>query len=288
MKKSRTRFKPVPEEKGVRPPAVSGVHYPDEERALRESVDHLLQGHRAQKAHPAVAAITPHGGIRSAGPVLAQTLAAVEWPPAAVLVGPNHSGTGAPFGIALRGSWSTPLGSLTVHERLARMILKSTPELARDDRCHEREHAVEVHLPFLIRQGIVRGFVPIALSSCDAETAARIGKGIAQALQKSGEPVLLVATSNLSSYQPESRAAEADPKLLDPILALAPDLFQQVARDAAVGMCGIAPVAAVLTAAKILGARQGRLVRYQTSAETTGVRVSVTGYAGVLLEREGR
>ena len=269
--------------KGVRSPAVSGIYYPEEPAVLRETVRRLLSMSGRVKRRKAVGIVAPHGGLRSAGPVLGAVHASVEWPAAVVIVGPNHSGQGAPFGISVAGVWSTPLGLFPVHERLARRILKSTPELERDDLCHRYEHAVEVQIPFLQCSVSARSFVPIALRPCDGETAVRIGRGIADALQKSPEPVMLVASTNLTTYRSEETAARQDPAILDPILALEPETLLEVAGPDS-GMCGASAAAVVLTAAKILGAGQGHLVRYQTSAEATGVRVSVVGYAGILLE----
>ena len=48
-------------------------------------------------------------------------------------------------------------------------------------------------------------------------------------------------------------------------------------------MCGYAPVAAMLSAAVELGAQKAELIKYQTSADTTGDASSVVGYAGIIV-----
>jgi AmmeMemoRadiSam system protein B len=48
-------------------------------------------------------------------------------------------------------------------------------------------------------------------------------------------------------------------------------------------MCGYGPTIAMLTAAKDLGASHAELVRYATSADTSGDRSAVVGYAGIVV-----
>ena len=48
-------------------------------------------------------------------------------------------------------------------------------------------------------------------------------------------------------------------------------------------MCGYGPAVAMLTAAKDLGATRAELVRYATSADTSGDRSAVVGYAGMVI-----
>jgi hypothetical protein len=48
-------------------------------------------------------------------------------------------------------------------------------------------------------------------------------------------------------------------------------------------MCGFGPTIAMLTAAKDLGASRAELVRYATSADTSGDRSAVVGYAGIVV-----
>ncbi len=50
-----------------------------------------------------------------------------------------------------------------------------------------------------------------------------------------------------------------------------------------ISMCGYGPAVAMLTAAKDLGATRAELVRYATSADTSGDRSAVVGYAGMVI-----
>jgi len=48
-----------------------------------------------------------------------------------------------------------------------------------------------------------------------------------------------------------------------------------------VSACGYGPVTAVIHASKILGAKQAKLLSYQTSGDTAGDKRSVVGYAAI-------
>jgi len=50
-----------------------------------------------------------------------------------------------------------------------------------------------------------------------------------------------------------------------------------------ISMCGYAPVIVMLAAAKLLGAKKSKLIKYQTSGDVTGENDSVVGYAGIII-----
>ena len=66
----------------------------------------------------------------------------------------------------------------------------------------------------------------------------------------------------------------------DKILALDPAGLYEVVREEDISMCGYGPAVAMLTAVKDLGATRAELVRYGTSADTSGDYSAVVGYAG--------
>ena len=97
----------------------------------------------------------------------------------------------------------------------------------------------------------------------DAEEARRLGRGLAQALRKSGREGLLIATANLTRYEPREQAEQADRQRIERITALDGEgLMRQVAESAG-SMCGSPAVAAAIAAAKELGGSRASLVKYE-------------------------
>jgi AmmeMemoRadiSam system protein B len=66
-------------------------------------------------------------------------------------------------------------------------------------------------------------------------------------------------------------------------LALDPQGLYEVIRREDISMCGYGPTVAMLTAAKELGAKKAELIKYATSAEASGDRSAVVGYAGIIV-----
>jgi len=87
----------------------------------------------------------------------------------------------------------------------------------------------------------------------------------------------------MNHYQPDGLTREKDHKAIDKILALNPSALYEVLRLEDISMCGYGPAIAMLTAAKELGAQHAQLIEYATSADTTGDRDAVVGYAGIIV-----
>ncbi len=253
-----------------RSPAVSGIFYPERKESLKELLEHLLPPVR--KKQKAIAAVIPHGSLFSSGAVAAAVYGMLQPFDTAVILGPNHSRLGEKLSVAADGEWATPLGRVPVDRELARAIRKAVPDLKKDPKAHEHEHAAEVQLPFLQHLWKSRGFVPLCVDGVDAETARRVGLGVARALRQSGREVFLIASSNLACYRPPELAKRLDRQLIERITALdGQGLMDQVAESGG-SMCGAPAVAAAIAAAKELGASRASLVKYKQ------------GYGGFLIE----
>ncbi|MGH7409875.1 MAG: AmmeMemoRadiSam system protein B, partial [Candidatus Methylomirabilis sp.] len=110
-----------------------------------------------------------------------------------------------------------------------------------------------------------------------------IGLAIAGAVSRSDRPTLLVASTDMSHYVDEAQAKLIDHQAIDAILALDPERLHQVVRRERITMCGFHPTAAMLVAARELGAASAELVGYATSGDVTKDYASVVGYAGLVV-----
>jgi hypothetical protein len=202
--------------------------------------------------------------------------------PTYIILCPNHTGRGAPLAIMSSGEWLTPLGRVPVDSALARLLRRSCHLLMEDAEAHEDEHSLEVQLPFLQRSVGEFKFVPIAIGVGGYSGLESLGHSIAQAVGPTGA-VMIIASSDMNHYEPDSLTRQKDRKAIDKILALdAPGLYE-VLRHEDISMCGYGPTIAMLTAAKDLGAQGAELIKYATSADTSGDRDAVVGYAGIIV-----
>ncbi len=265
----------------TRPPVVAGQFYPAAPDRLRA----LLDTYQPPDAAPRTVRglIAPHAGYPYSGAVAGAAFGRAVVPDRVLLLGPNHTGLGARGAVSPASGWATPLGVAPVDQELAGALLAACPLLTADGAAHAREHSLEVLVPFLQHRNPGVRLVPVALALRTAEEVLELGEAVAGVLARWPEPVLLVASSDLTHYEPDRTAREKDRLALERVLALdAPGLLATVAEHR-ITMCGAVPTAVLLTAAKGLGAAGGELARYATSGDVTGDGARVVGYAGVLI-----
>ena len=251
----------------VREPAVAGSFYPASPAELGALVDALLASPSRTITHSRrpKALIVPHAGYRYSGAIAASAFALVA--PYAreiervVLVGPTHrvyvDGLVAPGATQLR----TPLGSVAVETPVG------FPASAV---AHEREHSLEVELPFLHRVAPLARVVPLIGSSVPAD---QVG-GVLEQLW-GGPETLIVISSDLSHHEPYAQGRAHDEQTVARILAFEPTL----SGDDACGAIGINGLAWL--------ARRKRLaielVDLKSSGDTAGSRTEVVGYGAFAL-----
>jgi len=267
----------------VRYPVVAGQFYPATAGEIKEQISSFLDK-QIPKAE-VIACVLPHAGYIYSGKVAAAVVSGIQIKDTVILLGPNHTGLGAEFSIMTEGAWNTPLGELKIDSSLAGCILKHSGLLKNDALAHASEHSLEVELPIL--QYFRNNFkiVPIALLSDNVAGLKEIGKSIAKAIEEnsSQSSVLIVASSDMTHYEPEEQAKKKDNEAIKAILDLDEDKLVEKITRLNISMCGYAPVIAMICAAKMLGAKKSRLIKYRTSGDATGDKSSVVGYAGITI-----
>ena len=227
----------------------------------------------------------PHAGYIYSGPVAAHSyyqIAVEGRPETFILIGPNHTGLGASVAVWAEGSWKTPLGSVGVDEELTAEILKESRFAKADTSAHEQEHSLEVQLPFL--QYIFKeGFriVPIAMLYQTPETSKDLSNAIVKAIKSLGRDAVLIASSDMTHYEPQELAVKKDELALNRILSLDPEGLYSIVISKDISMCGVAPVMTLIYTAKELGYSKAEVLKHATSGDVTGEKAWVVGYASV-------
>ena len=180
------------------------------------------------------------------------------------------------------GAWRTPLGDAPIDEPLSEELKRACPLLREDSVAHSSEHSLEVQLPFLQVMKPEFTFVPIALGTVKFESLVSVGEAISRVMQDSKEEILLLATSDLNHYESDDVTRIKDRKAIDQLAARDARGLYDVCRKENISMCGLGPSVAMLTALNKLSAKKVELVKYATSADTSGDRSAVVGYAGMI------
>jgi len=280
----------------VRRPAQAGAFYAGNKSQLEAQIRncflhelgprHLPQA-SAKGQRRIVALVSPHAGYMYSGPVAASgydSLATDGTPEAFIILGPNHSGLGSGVSIMTEGRWQTPLGESSIDSDIANLICEHSSIIDVDDDAHAFEHSIEVQLPFLqyVYRPEIR-FVPICMMMQDLRTSVEVGEAIAKAT--GGRDVVIIASSDMTHYEPQKSAEKKDRTAIDSILKLDEKELQDVVESKNISMCGYGAVSSAIRCAKTLGASKANLLNYKTSGDITGDYDAVVGYASIAISK---
>ncbi|MCD6452688.1 MAG: AmmeMemoRadiSam system protein B [Dehalococcoidales bacterium] len=266
----------------IRKPVVAGQFYPESATQLSQMIQGMVDNQATKEE--VIGVVSPHAGYIYSGPVAGAVISRIKFRDTFIIMGPNHTGRGKPFSIMTEGSWETPSGEVAIDSELAKQILTNSQYLEEDYEAHQYEHSIEVQLPFLQYFKKAIRMVPITFSYSSSIVYKEIGEAIATAVKQLGRKAIIIASSDMTHYEPQESARQKDSVAIAAILNLDADELLEQVKKFNISMCGYAPTVAMITAAKELGATSAELVRYQTSGDTTGDYSSVVGYAGVILK----
>jgi MEMO1 family protein len=266
----------------IREPVVSGQFYPSSPEELKAMIRGMVEEKVTKE--DVIGYYAPHAGYIYSGPVVGATISRVNLRDTFVIMGPSHTGMGAPFSIMTEGTWRTPLGDVEIDAELAKDILSNSSYLKEDRSAHLQEHSIEVQLPFIQYFKTDIKFVPIILSHTNASVYRSIGRAIAKAIKDSGKEVVIAASGDMNHYESQKITHTKDRQAIESILKLeAGELLERV-REFNISMCGYGTAACLIYAAKEFGSVRTELVKYQTSGDITRDYSSVVGYAGILFK----
>jgi AmmeMemoRadiSam system protein B len=266
---------PVTDKSRARRPAVAGLFYPEDGRALRALVADLLDRAPPGPAdRPAPKAlIVPHAGYAYSGPVAAT---AYRWlrdsglaVRTVVLLGPSHRVPMRGLAVPSCDVLDTPLGEIPVDNE-GRRKLRECGLAGIADAPHAQEHSLEVQLPFL--QAVLGEFSVLPIAFGIAPPAQ-----IAGALETvwNGPSTLVVVSSDLSHYHTYREARLLDDAATRAILERRGELGDTQA-------CGAAGINGLMEVARRKGLAVC-LLDQRNSGDTAGDRSRVVGYGSYAL-----
>jgi len=276
----------------IRHPSQAGAFYAGTAQSLKAQIEGCFTHRFGPGKLPTVTEdgprnvvglICPHAGYMYSGPVAAHAyynLATDGKPEVVVIFGPNHTGRGSALALMNEGVWRTPLGDVKIDTLTAKQIVDESRIVDIDDSAHTFEHSIEVQLPFLqYLYGSTFKFVPICFLMQDLESSREVGRAVAKAL--SGKNSLIIASTDMTHYEPHEQAQRKDKMAIDAVAKMDEELYYSTVESQNISTCGYGPTVAVITAAKLLGAKRAQLLCYKTSGDVISDFSSVVGYASM-------
>jgi len=274
----------------VRPSPIAGTWYSANPERLQKTIDRYIE--RAvlpDLPGEVVALVAPHAGYQYSGSVAGyayKTIVGKSFEIVAV-ISPLHQYYPQPILTSAHSAYGTPLGEIPLAaEKISEIntTLRDRTGMSLTPIANDQEHSLEIELPFLQR-ALKDEFhlIPIMLRDQSRVIAQTLGEILAEKLQ--GESCLLVASSDLSHFYPERIANQLDNRVMSTLDDFSPEGLFDLKDQGKGHACGLAAIATVLWSARKLGAKGVTLLRYDTSASTTGDTSSVVGYGAAAITR---
>jgi hypothetical protein len=272
----------------IKEPNVAGGFYSADPKELSDFIDNLEGSTGFVPVDRKVEiAIAPHAGYPYSGPVAAYTFKAIarNHYKTVVIIGPSHYFPFEGLSVWPKGGFKTPLGIVPVDEDFAQALLKENSKFQFLPQVFEREHAIEVELPFLQKTFDSVRIVPILMGDPDSQVC----RDLAVALDKligHRDDVLVLISSDMSHYYTYAVANSMDALTLQAIREIDPKKFFEGCMSRKMEMCGFVPVTTALILARLREIKHVEVLKHANSGDTSGDKSRVVGYSSVIFYTE--
>ncbi len=267
----------------IKLPNVSGQFYDADPKKLSQNVEAYLKDADIVPIEDDVQiVIAPHAGYMYSGPVAGYSFKAVSQKKfkTIVILAPSHFYGFAGASVWSQGGFQTPLGMVAVDEEFAQKLSSVDKNFSFDEQAYQKEHSLEVEIPFLQKTFTDFKIVPVILGQMSYANCQKLAGALDQLIGKRSD-VLVVVSSDMSHYHEGTAARSMDEASLASIKKLdAQDLYQQC-RLGKKEMCGFVPVTTALLLAQTRRL-QAKVLKYAHSGDVTGDNSRVVGYGSVI------
>jgi MEMO1 family protein len=262
-------------------PSVAGTFYPADKETLKTTIEGFLsKAEKSQTGGSLIAIVSPHAGYQYAGQVAAYGYKQIQSRDITkvILIGPAHHTGFKGASVYTKGSFRTPIGDVKINEKLAESLLSENADVRFYPEAYEKEHSLEVQLPFL--QTVLKDFtiIPILVGSPTRQMFDHLTAKLSEMLD---EKTLIIASTDLSHYHDYAKAKEMDGKIISAIERLSVIDTDNLLRTGESELCGGYPVLITLETARRYGANLGAVFRHANSGDVTGDKSRVVGYASI-------
>ena len=276
----------------IREPAVAGAFYSSNPANLKEQINSFLNSAKKTTIeNKLIGLIVPHAGYFYSGQVAAHAYAQLKDKKVdtVIILGSSHRYPLHTPSIYLKGEYKTPLGKVSINEKLAKKIKKQIPSITFIPNAHIQEHSIEVQIPFL--QTVLEDdfrIVPILTGQINEDVLKNLPNMLYNILQEE-KNIIIIASSDFSHYPDKKNAEKVDMETIDIIKAF--NNKKLIERENYVNVsgipnlrtyqCGLVPIIVLLETAKKFEKKSVTLLNYKNSGDISGDKSRVVGYASI-------
>ena len=274
----------------TRPSPIAGLWYSGNSKILRSEINAYLENASLPDLNgEVVGLIAPHAGYRYSGQTAAYAFRSVQNKhfDLVIVISPYHAYQPESILSSAHDFYQTPLGKIHVDQELITSLIgkiqKDTPiKMVR--LAYDEEHSLEIELPFL--QCVLDGefsILPLMIRGIDPLLSEIFAKHLVDLIKSKN--VLIVASTDLSHFFPQSVAERLDSEMLKQIQSFSIEKVYQAEFEGKGYACGLGAVMISMAACRLLGADRIEILHHSTSGKETGDFQSVVGYgAGVFIK----
>ncbi len=269
----------------IRKSAVAGQFYTANPRHLKSEIQKYLDNAQLKKEfRDTFAIVSPHAGYIYSGQTAAYGYKAIQNQPfdTVIVIAPCHSYGGFTVSVNNVDYYETPLGNIPLDREFIEHLL-TNEFFDTIPSAHQREHSLEVQLPFL--QTVLSDFrlVPILIGRQDLAISEQLSKELSNLLKESEKKVLFVISTDLSHYHPAETAKNMDRLIIESAIDKRDaKLLDRYVHTGSAEACGFGPLETAILLAEEFSVRNAEVLNYSHSGETSGDYSAVVGYLSAI------
>jgi AmmeMemoRadiSam system protein B/AmmeMemoRadiSam system protein A len=210
---------------------VAGTFYPSDKSELQKVLSEYFAKAPAVLNQRPMAIIVPHAGYIFSGSVAAAGFKQIDRNAVfkhVFIIGSSHTMYFDGASVYSSGNFITPLGKVPV-DTLSRWLVRNHAILSDDTRPHEREHSIEVQLPFL-QYWLKKPFtiVPIIIGGESPATCSRLAAALEPFLNSDN---LFIISTDFSHYPKYADSNSSDSIMADAVLSNSAKTFLKIKRS---------------------------------------------------------
>jgi len=275
----------------VKQPNVADGFYPSGKEELSEMIDGFIAAAQPRQIEGDIfALISPHAGYGYSGQVAAYGYKLIKEQPykTVVVIGPGHYFGFSGVSVYRQGVFRTPLGDLEIDQEFAAKLLNRDKQVVFEPKAFEREHSVEVQLPFL--QKVLSDFkiVPIVTGDCPLQTCRNFAALLKEAIGDRTD-VLVVLSSDLYHGYDYQECEKVDDITLGYLRSMDAEGLYYSLREGESQLCGGFAVVIGLILSGELGHDKLAVLDHTNSARVTdklSKGIWTVGYASCAIDQE--